>query len=140
MKNMKRVIFHPIKKNHEKIPYLVRLVHQYFHLNHFLDILTSDLASKTKIDELLWKYPKNSFLPHTTEAKSSYLIKIYTKEETIHPAHTCLNLSLKPLSPTSAYQTILEFDDQSSKQKKESSKIKYQFYKENGYKIATLYS
>lgn len=137
-KSNKRVIFHPIKKKNEKVLALVQIVKKYFLSNHHLDILVENLEAAQKISELIWKYPKDSFIPHAIGPHKESIIRILPLESFENKGVAILNLSQIPLSNEYEYQTIIELDDQTSESKKMLSKTKYNFYKDKGLKIATI--
>ncbi|MBI5273917.1 MAG: DNA polymerase III subunit chi [Chlamydiales bacterium] len=130
-----QVFFHPIASNTQKVPLVCSIVKQHFFSHLHLDIITENKESLLFLDQLLWKSPTNSFIPHGSLGEPYCFIHLYDSLPTISDAKHVFNLTKTPLPLDSHYLTIHELDDVSSK---EYSNNKYHFYKANSFKIATI--
>lgn len=135
--NSPKIIFIEVKKSLEKIINIIQITKWHFeklYLNKsskkILVFLVSDEKSKKFIDDILWKEPKISFIPHSVNKLDFITI---TKEE-IKDASYIFNLTESPLSILPK-EIIYEFDDQTDLKKMQISKKKYKFYKEKSLTI-----
>ena len=105
-------------------------------LNHFqrqdpLWILVQDMAALEFLDTLLWRYPEESFVPHSTSGQD-----IITISTTSGPVPTLFNLCQTPVSAQDTTKVVYELEDTTSAQKKQASELRYQAYRQAGYEIS----
>ena len=125
-----KIIFFEVKNTKEKIKKLIDLSHFHFEQNQPLLIFTENPFASNFVDELLWKEPKNSFLPHiVTQKKTNCLITITYTLQNLNNSHYLFNLSSNYFSLEWPLHLLYEYDDLITNKKKESTKKKFQFYK-----------
>lgn len=99
-----------------------------------LFIQTADAAQTAALDEWLWSFPPESFLPHQRADDEFRLsapvllgLKMTTSERDI-----CLNVSGKPVEQPARFQRILELvpADEPSRQ---AARQRWQHYKQSGF-------
>ena len=134
-KNLPKVIFFQIKKPLDKLLKITKTAYLHFENKKHLLFLASDDKVEKYIDDLLWKEPKFSFLPHViSDTYTSELVAITKKNININNALYIFNLSSDPFFHFSC-RVIYEFDDYSDKKRALISKKKFQVYREKGYLI-----
>ena len=82
-----RVIFFQVNDNQTKLQKIVESAHTYFAKKEPFLIVVEEAGLKF-VDELLWKFPETSFLPHNIQETDSSDLIVITK------SRTNLNLSL----------------------------------------------
>jgi DNA polymerase-3 subunit chi len=130
------VVFFQIRQVKEK---LIRLSEQaafHFERKEFLIILAEDEKAALFVDELLWKSPPTSFLPHTmSEEASSDYIAISRSKKNINQARYAFNLCPTPLLIEGPFKIIYDFEDLTSPAKQKFSEIRFDAYKKAGHLI-----
>ncbi len=124
---MAKVTFICVKTPPAKLACITSIASYYFSLNHALAILVEDTKALHFVDELLWRHPLESFLPHPTQLLS---ISLQVAEDT----GVVLNLKPAPLLEGSFYN-IYEMEDYTSSEKLQLSKQRYEAYKKAGYTV-----
>jgi len=133
-----KVVFFSIKLDHTKLIKIIQTVHHHFSKKEPLQMVAHDQKSIKFVDDLLWKHPKESFLPHiVTEVSVKDLIVITTKKQSLNGSFHFFNLLPTPLEIMDEATIIYDFDDSTTKEKKKISLAKYHFYKEKNYRIET---
>ncbi len=137
MINLKnRVIFFQIKDVKTKLIRLIQTAMNHFEKKEKLLIQASDEASVNYVDELLWKAPIESFLPHVvSNEKIDDFIVITKAQENLNNALYLFNLSQEIVQLDTSYKIIYDFDDFTSAKRKENSKKRFEIYKKAGLKI-----
>jgi len=127
MINLKnKVIFFQIKEVKNKLIRLIQTCIYHFEKKEKLIIQVQDEPSLKFVDELLWKLPKESFLPHvTSDEKCQDYIVITTSKDNLNQASYMFNLSQDIVDLNKSYKIIYDFDDYTSqiKQQKRQKKI-----------------
>ena len=129
-----KVIFFEIKKASQKLDKIIGAAHYHFKSNHKLLILTPNDKATLFIEELLWKEPKQSFLPHNVDENDIILIT-HDRAVLQKPIHYIFNLTEYALDLSSPSRTVYEFDDLINDEKKKTAKEKFQFYHRKKYQI-----
>ena len=130
--SLPRIVFFQIKTAQQKLQKLSQTAYHHFDRKISLCIITPNDEAKKFVDELLWKEPLLSFLPHGNSPDD--LIAITSKKENLNKATHFFNLRPNALFVKNNY-IIYEFDDQTSLIKQELSQKKYREYREKGYII-----
>ncbi len=134
--NPTRVVFFQVQKNSQKIARLTTAAYSHFEKKEHLLILTEDLKSASFVDELLWKSPPSSFLPHVlSDSDTSEWIAISCVKKNINQAKIAFNLCPTPLLIEGPFRTIYEFEDLTTPSKKNFSALRFDAYKSAGYLI-----
>jgi len=130
-----RVIFFQIHNNRSKLEKITQLSKEHFLKKENFLLMVSDLSSAEYVDELLWKLPAESFLPHFVASKSiEEKVVITPKRENLNQAKYIFNLCPTPLLWENA-KIIYEFEDLTQSGKQMLSRKKYEAYKEKKYFI-----
>jgi len=125
--SLKKIIFFKVKTNSEKLKKIVEVATFYQEKSLPLTILVPDEKAQAFIDELLWKLPETSFLPHSTDNTENIQIRVFSKGAN-YQKHI-FNLCSFDL-PIDPYLTIYELEDQTSKVKLESFRNKIKIYQD----------
>jgi DNA polymerase IIIc chi subunit len=134
MKTLK-IIFFQIKKQADKLAHITKTASLHFETRKPLLFLVGDETSQNYLDELLWKEPRFSFLPHViSEIPLEETIVISQKRANLNEAQYIFNLTPNPIFDLEC-KVIYEFDDYTDKDKAIISKKKFKLYKEGGYLI-----
>jgi DNA polymerase IIIc chi subunit len=131
--NNPKVCFFQVKSSQEKLQKICEIAHSYFEKKQPLLILVSDQTSFDFVNSLLWKLPKESFLPHGPPSEGE-LITINKK--LIPTISSVFNLSLSPVLDKDNVKIIYELEDFTTPEKKESSQKRYTAYREAEYSIS----
>lgn len=131
-----RVVFFQVQDNSSKLKRIVETVHSHFETKEPFLILVENTSSATFVDELLWKLPKTSFLPHVaTDEPTTDWIAIATVKKNVNNAHIAFNLCATPLLIDGPFRVIYEFEDLTAPNKKKFSSLRFDAYKSAGYLI-----
>ena len=88
------------------------------------------------VDELLWKSPQVSFLPHiATDEPTSELIAITRSKQNVNGAKIAFNLCSTPLLIEGPFRIIYDFEDLTSPSKQQLSALRFDAYKKAGFLI-----
>lgn len=125
---MTQVIFYSLHSNSIKLQKLSEIASLHFLKKEPLLFLVKDATSLEFIDNLLWGFPPESFLPHPNRYIEMSLQLL--------PQFSCVfNLQPSALSTTESIKTIYEFEDHSCIEKLQLSKQKYREYREKNLHI-----
>ena len=131
-----RVVFFQIQAPQDKPACLVRIVQNHFFHNEPILIIAEEDKALSFVDELLWKMPPESFLPHAIlEHPAEERIAITKIKKNLNQARIAFNLCPTPLLIEGPFRTIYEFEDLTSANKKILSQIRFDAYKQAKYLI-----
>lgn len=131
-----RVIFFQVQSPSAKLKFLCESAQSHFEKKEPFLILVEDLKAKEFADELLWKFPPNSFLPHVaTDEKTQELVAITKTKNNVNQARVAFNLCTTPLLIQTPFRIIYEFEDLTSPSKNRLSSLRFNAYKEEGFLI-----
>lgn len=128
------------KKPAARFDLACRLTEKIQKLGHRIYIHTDDKTQSQAIDDLLWTFKQNSFLPHCIVTTDSDY-----KDNAILIGHdlnnekeddVLINLSQEIPSFFSRFNRVVELIDQDKKQR-EMGRERFKFYKERGYPLAS---
>lgn len=138
-----RIDFYLLESNHTSnnvYRVVARLLEKAYEDSLRTQILCADASSATTLDDWLWCYKKNSFLPHCQVDKVTETInppiQIMTTASA-PPRHSSdILVNLTEIIPAffAKYQRILEIVPASQKQ---AARIRYQQYRAHGFSIQT---
>lgn len=131
------IIFLEVKSGKEKMELLLQKAKEHFEKRQKLFFLAENENVKKYVDELLWKEPKSSFLPHACDDLSSPLVIV---DSLILPSMSryIFNLTKSALSLEEPFRLVYELDDSSSEEKKNIVKEKFHYYSSKKYEIQSL--
>jgi DNA polymerase III subunit chi len=149
---MTRIDFYILKpESHRNVEQLAcQLTEKAYLQNSFIYIHSQSVEQANSLDELLWKYKPNSFLPHTVQSTTDqnkiddfdYPILINVSDSIPEGLNAenrpefLINLSNTTPDFFSQFQRLAEIVDKDEKSKQEARE-RFRFYKERGYLIAT---
>jgi DNA polymerase IIIc chi subunit len=123
-----RVIFFSVRSAQEKIDRLTEVALEYFQKKERLLFFVEDDRGLQFVDDLLWSYPKESFLPHSIASEDTKEWIAITKGKiNLTQAKTAFNLCSTPLLVEMAL--IYDFEDQTNPQKQMRSQIRFEAYR-----------
>lgn len=133
-----KIVFFQVKDSAAKIARIVETSLSHFQNKESLLILVPDFHALEFVDNLLWRHPEESFLPHAPiEAPSKELIAITCRPENLNQASFVFNLRPSPLLWSTPPKLIYELEDFSSPEKKAASHLRFQAYRNAGYPISS---
>ncbi len=126
---MTEVIFFQVKDTQTKLQAICNLAQSCLENKEPLLILVQDKASLEFINNLLWRYPEESFLPHGLEREGQCII---LAEESAAPEMppVILNLCREARTNLEGIKKIYELEDLTSLEKEEAAKKRYKAYRE----------
>lgn len=125
-----RVILFQIKEPKIKLQRLVETAQKHFENGEKLLIFVEDEKIAQYVDELLWKMPITSFLPHAVISEQSEdRVAITYSKSNLNKAAIAFNLCSTPLLIEGPFRVIYDFEDLSSPVKKQMSEIRFDAYK-----------
>lgn len=141
MSNVK-VLFFTVKESNTKLRVLLQTITSHFSKKEKIQIIVPDKATLEFVDLLLWKEPKESFLPHSTEVLLPFQDLIFISfplpSLEIYPivfnlCQTCLYQTSYPTS--SSLKILYELEDLSHPQKAEAFQNKFKHYQKMGFTL-----
>ncbi|NGX56108.1 MAG: DNA polymerase III subunit chi [Candidatus Anoxychlamydiales bacterium] len=131
-----KVIFFFVKDIKTKLLRIIQTSLKHFESKEKLLIKVQDEASLKYVDELLWKEPKESFLPHViSEKKNDDFIVLTKSQDNLNESYYLFNLCQDTIDLNASYRVIYDFDDHTNITKKENSKKRYQIYRKLNFDI-----
>lgn len=131
-----RVIFFQVRDAASKFKLLTETAQTHFEKKDPFLIVVEDDKAGLFVDELLWKIPPTSFLPHTfTDIPCQEKIVITKTKQNINQAKIAFNLCSTPLLIEGPFSLIYEFEDLSSPHKANLASVRFDAYKAARYRI-----
>lgn len=131
---MSQIVFFSVKSTQDKLAKLCAIAKTYFEQGDPLLVMTADEKARDFVDELLWRLPSDSFLPHiATDMPCRDLIAITCSRQNINQARALFNLTPDPLFFPDL--TIYEFEEHTSPDKRQASEARYRAYRDKGLPI-----
>lgn len=131
-----RIVFFQVRQPHTKLERLTEMAAAHFEKREHFLIVSEDEKAVQYIDELLWKFPPTSFLPHVaSEDPTPSLIAITRCKKNINQARFAFNLCPTPLVFEGLFRLIYDFEDLTSPSKQQLSAHRFDAYKKAGYLI-----
>jgi DNA polymerase IIIc chi subunit len=130
-----RVILFQVRDALSKRSRLIETAQAQFAQKERLLILVEDDKALTYVDELLWKLPEESFLPHAIqETECQDWIALSKGKKNVNSARVAFNLCPTPLL-LEGFRLIFDFEDLSSPNKKMFSQLRFDAYKQARFSI-----
>lgn len=131
-----RVIFFQIQESRQKLKILTETVRSHFEKKEPILLFVEEEKALNFVDELLWKEPRTSFLPHGIFEMPTHELVVITKgKKNLNQAHIAFNLCTTPLFLQEPLKILYEFEDLSSPSKKKFSLERFTSYKSAHYAI-----
>jgi DNA polymerase-3 subunit chi len=131
-----RIVFFQVDTPLKKVQKIVDTVQSHFEKKEHFLIVVEDSKAQTFLDELLWKEPNTSFLPHVAiDHPSSDRVVITKTKKNINQALFVFNLCSTPLFFEGPFKIIYELEDLTTLNKKNLSTLRFDAYKQAGLAI-----
>lgn len=138
MTNLARICFMKVSDNASKLQRLSSIIHQHSKNDKILIAVPSNEAA-LYIDQLLWKLPEESFLPHAVvNFPTKERIAITTSPSNINQAAILINLMPNLHPNPGPVSLIYELLDSTSKEKEAVSLQKKAAYATAGHHIEEI--
>jgi len=130
------ITFFQVRSSSEKLKVLIEVGSKYFYNKQSILFLTPSKAASLYLDELLWKRPLESFLPHGSYSPSSReLVQIGERLPVEgHGFKALFNLGSGAVLD-SDIKTIFELEDLTTAEKAATFTPRYEAYAQSGYQI-----
>lgn len=127
---MSRVIFYQVRDATSKIKCICQAALSHFEKKEPFLILVEDAKAQEFVDDLLWKFPETSFLPHVIcDLSTKDFIAITKTKMNVNEAKVAFNLCPTPLLIESPFRIIYEFEDLTNPNKSKLSSLRFDAYK-----------
>lgn len=139
MKQMPNVIFLPVKTNQHKIGCICYSIQTHFAKGEAILIIAPSEQAVQYLDDLLWKFPDDSFLPHVvSQSPCKEKVVITTLSQNLNSAKILMNLCPESCSIAEQFEIIYELYDETHPEKLEQSKRRHQTYSQKSFNIKDL--
>ncbi len=138
---MTRVDFYILQGDdaHTRPLFACRLVEKAYALGHRIYIHTESATQTAHLDELLWTFKQDSFLPHAPQGAEQGDHSPILLGHATEPEHnTDVLINLAPAVPLffGRFERVAELIDQ-QEQHKLQGRERYSFYRDRGYELQT---
>lgn len=131
-----RVIFFQVQNSGEKLKAICETAQFHFDRKEPFLILVEDSKSQEFVNELLWKFPETSFLPHVaSDTPTKDFLAITKTKQNINEALYVFNLCSTPLLIDFPFRIIYELEDLTNPNKNKFSSLRFDAYKAARYLI-----
>ncbi len=125
-----RVVFFQVRDAAAKLQAIIETAHLHFEKKEPLVIFVEDEKGEAFVDDLLWKSPSTSFLPHSiASGPSKDLVAITRLKQNVNNAKIAFNLCPTPLLIEGPFRIIYDFEDLTSPHKQSFSALRFDAYK-----------
>ena len=123
---------------------ICRLTEKAYQLGHQIYILTTSATETRRLDDLLWVFNPNAFIPHAqylnklqpTPTPGSISVLIGQEEPPLDFHDVLLSLSPEVPASFSRFQRLIEFAGDTDAEKQQSRQ-RFRFYRDRGYALET---
>lgn len=127
-----RVVLFQVRQANLKVAKLIQTIGAHFEKKEHILIVVEDEKTMLYVDELLWKMPPTSFLPHAVaENNTSAFVAITKSRVNVNQAKFAFNLCPTPLL-IEGIRLIYDFEDLTSPLKQQLSTVRFDAYKKAG--------
>lgn len=128
--SLTRVVFFQVSDSSAKLKKIVETARAHFGKNEPFLFFVEDDKALNFVDELLWKLPETSFLPHAaSEEPTQERIAITKTKANVNNALYAFNLCPTPLL-IQGFKIIYDFEDLTAPNKKSLSSLRFNAYKQ----------
>lgn len=124
----------------ERLAFACRLVEKVVNLKHKVLILTSDMAASKSLDDLLWTFRPESFVPHQVinngEQGQSPVLITHHMPEVAGQGEVLINLSTSVPGDSDHFQRVVEIVVQDP-EILHTTRQHFTYYRDRGYAIET---
>lgn len=135
---MTKVNFYQIESEEPMLDFACRLVERIHGLGHQIHVHTRDAEQASMLDDLLWTFRADAFLPHALAGSDENVpVKIGHGEQETEPEEhheVLINLSGQVPDFFSRFARVAEVVPRDENHR-EQARANYRFYKERGYEL-----
>ncbi len=129
-----KIHFLEVLDNQTKMRKLCETIQHHYQLGHAILVTVASDEVGRYVDELLWRHPKESFLPHQiASSKVSCKIAITERQENLNKASVLFNLCPQASPICQQFQTVYEFLDKTHPDRTRQSLERQEAYRKMGY-------
>jgi len=126
-----RVVFFQVQTAQTKLLRISEAAQTHFGKKEKIILFVEDAKAQGFVDELLWKMPTTSFLPHlATDEATQEPVVITKSKENVNGARVAFNLCPTPLLLDPPFRIIYELEDLTAPGKQKLSELRFGRYKE----------
>ncbi len=132
---MTRIDFYQLnQERHRKEDVVCRLCAKGYAQQQKILVLTEGPEHSEQLDQLLWVYEDDSFLPHDTEEADDFQtpVLIHDKPQTFGDREILINLSASIPDFFPQFERVLELVTDNNR---DSARERYRYYKDRGYEL-----
>lgn len=130
MKTLPQVTFHLVKSNAAKLKAISDIVGEAFAAGKKMLIIAPSAEAAAYIDQLLWRMPEESFVPHVIASKAvpNRVVIAVNPAQNLNQADVLLNLSPSVSSISDQFAEVHELFDETDPVKAEQSAQRKKYY------------
>jgi DNA polymerase IIIc chi subunit len=126
-----RLVLFQVRDPKTKLARLTEIASAHFEKKEHLLILVEDEKTENYVDELLWKSPETSFLPHQVSSQPTQELIVITREKkNLNQARYAFNLCSTPLLIEGPFRMIYDFEDLTTPNKSRLAALRFDAYKQ----------
>jgi len=134
---MTQVEFYILENDQSRELMACHLVEKAWQQQHRVHIHTASAAQSKKLDDMLWSFSDDSFIPHEIGSHNEKLATVSIDHASDPVCHELLiNLAVEVPVFFSRFERVSEIIDDDP-QRKESGRERYRFYRDRGYELST---
>lgn len=134
-----QIIFIKVSNNPAKASCLCSIIQNHFTQKQSILVAVPNAEVATYVDQLLWKRPEESFLPHTiAQSNTKEAVVITSKPENLNDATILFNLCTTSSLIANQFELIYELLDETHADKLKLSQERLQAYTKEGFEIKVL--
>lgn len=123
------IIFIPVFSNQQKLGSICHYIQHHFEVGDNVLVVAPNEQATRYIDELLWKFSPESFLPHiASNAPSSEKVVITSVAQNLNQALVLINLCAEVSPIAEHFNVVYELYDQTHPEKLAQSQRRQQIY------------
>lgn len=128
------IIFLKAPDNASKMAHICMTIQSHFDQGHRVLITVPSMEAAHYVDQLLWRYPEESFLPHVISQKPlKESVLITTEQENLNQATVLFNLCPAASPICAQFTTVYELFDETHLEKLRLSEIRHKAYQAQGF-------
>ena len=132
---MPSIQFIPVKTNQEKLTAICRIVGQHFYKGDAVLVKVDTTEAAGYINELLWKMPPESFIPHVqSEEATGERVVITCGIKNVNQATVLINLGTGIHPDVQRFDMVYELFDMTHPSKAQASQERRASYERDGHK------
>lgn len=136
---MPQVNFIRVIDNPSKLSQICALVQRHYEQGEAILITLPNTEAAQYIDQLLWRLPEESFLPHQiATSPTQEKITITTLTQNLNSAKVLLNLNPGASPIANEFEMVYELFDETHPAKQELSKQRFENYQNQKFSVALI--